>query len=435
MPSTGSCRATAAWERCCSIPTSTTPKLRARLFAVVSESELREDYTDLAHWTRGDRKARFEEMAERHGALSRFAAPFLARMDFLDEDGSSTSPTLEALRAYREIRAAGRRTLSPVTPIDFIPRALEPLVCRDGAIDRRRWESALFLKVCDEIRAGNLAINGAKNFGRFTSFFLPAAEWRRTRDDFWARTGFPVEPDRAVIELTARLSDAFDRFLDAVPDNHQVTFDDDGWRLKTDRAEPPDTKRSASLAALRRWIDERPPLHPPGRSSRSRWRTTWGSARTSCDRERSSPRPTRSAYSSPRSLAHGCNLGLHTMEKIAPGIPYARLKHVSDWRLLEENQRAALAGLVHGISRLDAAGRWGEGRTSASDGQRFAIARHARIQPRTKRLIVEVVRQRPGHPAAEARSRMCETVPVLTPTAAAVCAASGPARGGAEEFP
>ena len=72
-------------------------------------------------------------------------------------------------------------------------------------------------------------------------------------------------------------------------------------------------------------------------------------------------------------LAHGCNLGLHTMEKIAPGIAYGRLKHVSDWRLLEENQRAALAGLVHGISRLDAAERWGEGRTSASDGQRFAM--------------------------------------------------------------
>ena len=48
--------------------------------------------------------------------------------------------------------------------------------------------------------------------------------------------------------------------------------------------------------------------------------------------------------------------------------------HVSDWRLLEENQRAALAGIVHGISRLDAAGHWGDGRTSASYGQRFAMS-------------------------------------------------------------
>ena len=72
-------------------------------------------------------------------------------------------------------------------------------------------------------------------------------------------------------------------------------------------------------------------------------------------------------------LAPGCNLGLDTMEKVAPAIADRRLKYVSDWRLVEENQRAALAGIVHGISRLDAAGHWGDGTTSASDGQRFAM--------------------------------------------------------------
>ena len=41
--------------------------------------------------------------------------------------------------------------------------------------DRRRWESALFLQVRDEIQTGNLAIDGAKNFGRFDAFFLPTA--------------------------------------------------------------------------------------------------------------------------------------------------------------------------------------------------------------------------------------------------------------------
>ena len=34
----------------------------------------REDQSDLANWTRGDRKARFEQTAERHAGLSQFAA-------------------------------------------------------------------------------------------------------------------------------------------------------------------------------------------------------------------------------------------------------------------------------------------------------------------------------------------------------------------------
>ena len=40
----------------------------------------------------------------------------------------------------------------------------------------------------------------------------------------------------SVEQLKARLSDAFDRFLEGVSDNRQVAFDD-GWRLKTDPAE------------------------------------------------------------------------------------------------------------------------------------------------------------------------------------------------------
>jgi hypothetical protein len=49
--------------------------------------------------------------------------------------------------------------------------------------------------------------------------------------------------------------------------------------------------------------------------------------------------------------------------------------------MTEEAQRAALAALVHAISRLDTTLRWGEGRTSASDGQRFAMPRRSCNRP------------------------------------------------------
>ena len=95
-------------------------------------------------------------------------------------------------------------------------RRLQPLIRHDGITDRRRWESALFLKVRAEIQTGNLAIDGAKNFGRFEAFFLPSAQWEQVREALWARTGVPVDPDAAVEQLKARLSDAFDRFLEGV---------------------------------------------------------------------------------------------------------------------------------------------------------------------------------------------------------------------------
>ena len=347
-------------------------ELRVRLLSTVPEAQLREDQSDLANWTRGDRKARFEQTAERHAGLSQFAGPFLSRMKFVDEQGEGASPTLSALRAYREHRAAGRRGVPPDAPLDFAPASLQPLIRHDGVTDRRRWESALFLKVRDEIQTGNLAIDGAKNFGRFEAFFLPAARWEQLREAFWARTGFPVDPAAAVEQLKARLSDAFDRFLAGVADNRQVAFDDDGWRLKTDAAEQLDPAQSDSLAELHRWLDAR------SRSIRLadlliKVENDLGFSVHFQQPGEKRVDPGEVCALLAAILAHGCNLGLYTMEKVAPGITYKRLKYVSDWRLVEENQRAALAAIVHGISRLDAAGHWGDGTTSASDGQRFAM--------------------------------------------------------------
>ncbi len=64
-------------------------------------------------------------------------------MKFVDEQGEGASPTLAALRAYREHRAAGRRGLPRDAPLDFAPKALQPLIRHDGVTDRRRWESAV----------------------------------------------------------------------------------------------------------------------------------------------------------------------------------------------------------------------------------------------------------------------------------------------------
>ena len=347
-------------------------EVRTRVLSIVPETQVREDQSALANWTRGDRQARVEQTAARHAGLRQFAAPFLSRMTFVDEHAEGVSPTLSAVRLYRAHRAAGRRGVPPDAPLDFAPTALQPLIRHTGETDRRRWESALFLTVHDEIQTGNLAIDGAKHVGRFEAFFLPSAQWEPVRNACWARTGFPGDPAPAVEHLNTRLSDAFDRFLQGVPDNRQVVFDDDGWQLKTDPAAHPAPAHADSLVDLHRWLDTR------SRSIRLADLLIEVENDLGCSVHCQRPGETRVDPGDVCALraailAHGCNLGLYTMEQVAPAIADRRLKYVSDWRLVEENQRAALAGIVHCISRLDAAGQWGDSTTSASDGHRFAM--------------------------------------------------------------
>ena len=185
--------------------------------------------------------------------------------------------------------------------------------------------------------------------------------WRRRPRRRWCRSGLPGQwssastarfavrlwrdPAAAVEQLRARLSDAFNRFLEGVADNRQVAFDDDRWRLKTDAAEQPDPAQSDRLAELHRWLDAR------SRSIRLadlliEVENDLGFSVHFQQPGEKRVDPGDVCALLAAILAHGCNLGLYTMEKVAPDIAYRRLKYVSDWRLVEENQRAALAAIV-----------------------------------------------------------------------------------------
>ncbi|MGO9062918.1 MAG: transposase [Candidatus Binataceae bacterium] len=85
-------------------------------------------------------------------------------------------------------------------------------------------------------------------------------------------------------------------------------------------------------------------------------------------------------------MAQGCNLGAYTMAQLTPDVTYEQLKRIGDWQLTEEAQRSALAELVGAIAGLYTASRWGEGRTAASDGQRFSLPRRVLQQTYSTRF-------------------------------------------------
>ncbi len=75
-----------------------------------------------------------------------------------------------------------------------------------------------------------------------------------------------------------------------------------------------------------------------------------------------------------------------TRWQLTPDVTYEQLKRIGDWQLTEEAQRGALAELVGAIAGLDTSSRWGEGRTAASDGQRFALPRRVLQQTYSTRF-------------------------------------------------
>jgi TnpA family transposase len=347
--------------------------LRPRLFAAVPRDVLEAQIAGLDEWVSGQKSDVFHGLVRRFSHLRQFSPVLLRVLEFLPDAGDAKIPCLEAIRVLKEMNADLKRKLPEDAPTDFIPKRLLPLVMTDGKPDRRAWECALLLKLQDDLRSGDLSVKHGKRFGRFEDYFLPEERWEPLRTSFFQRSGLPADPKDVPDHLTRRLNTAYDLFLKTAPGNTYATVEEDGWRLSTDAAKTLDAQAQTRLGDLRKWLAKHmrtirlpdllievdndlrftdhfvPPVQRGGRD-----------AEDVC---------TLLAVV----LAHGCNIGLHTMAQITQGVTSKQLKRVSDWQMTEEAQRAALAALVHAISRLDTTLHWGEGRTSASDGQRFSL--------------------------------------------------------------
>jgi TnpA family transposase len=347
--------------------------LRSRLFAAVPRDALEAQVAGLDEWVTGKKSDAFHGLVRRFSHLRQFSPVLLRALEFIPDAGDDEIPCLEAVRVLKEMNADLKRKLPEDAPTDFIPKRLWPLVMTDGKPDRKAWECALLLKLQDDLRSGNLSVKHGRRFGRFEDYFLPKERWEPLRDSFFQRSGLPADAKDVPGSLTKRLNAAYDLFLKTAADNSFATADGDGWHLSKDVAETLDAGAQTRLGDLRKWLarhmrtvrlpdllievdnDLRFTDHflPPAR------------------------RGGRDAEDVCQVLAvvlgHGCNIGLHTMAQITQDVTYKQLKRVSDWQMTEEAQRATLAALVHAISRLDTTIHWGEGRTSASDGQRFAM--------------------------------------------------------------
>jgi TnpA family transposase len=351
------------------------PALRPRLFAAVPRDALAAQVAGLDEWVTGKKSDAFHGLVRRFNHLRQFSPVLLRALEFIPDAGDGDVPCLEALRVLKEMNADLKRKLPEDAPTGFIPKRLLPLVLTDGKADRKAWECALLMKLQDDLRSGNLSVKHGKRFGRFEDYFLPNDRWEPLRKSFFQRSGLPVDPKGVRDHLTKRLNTAYDLFLKTAPANTYATADEDGWHLSTDAAETLDAAAQTRLGELRKWLTKQmrsirlpdllievdndlrftehflPPAQRGGRDAEDVCKLL------------------------AVLLAHGCNIGLHTMARITQGVTYKQLKRLSDWQMTEESQRAALAALVHAISRLDTTSQWGEGRTSASDGQRFAMPR------------------------------------------------------------
>jgi hypothetical protein len=353
-------------------------ELRRALFRRISQEELAKQTHMIKEATSGRKQYQFSGVLRRFHYLRRFSPALLQCLKFEHADTRSSS-LLEAVDLLKEINAHNKRLLPESVPTDFVPARLLSFVEQGGAINRQAWECALLTELRDEIKSGNITVSHSKRFGRFHEFLMPYNQWEDVREDFFQRAELPPDAEKACVYLTQRLNRAYDRFLISQKKNSYIRIDNNSWRLSIDPAETLDENAEAQLEQLKSLLSNKMrhirlpdllievdnDLHftshfmlPTEKRAMKRKKQTGDICATIA-----------------AIMAHGCNIGPQTMASLTHGISYEQIRHITDWQLTEEAQRSALGGVVQAITNLDVSQRWGQGRTSSSDGQRFSLHR------------------------------------------------------------
>jgi TnpA family transposase len=197
----------------------------------------------------------------------------------------------------------------------------------------------------------------------------------RVAESFFQRAGLPVQAEEVPAYLTDRLNRVYERFLALLPENTYASVNEEGWQLSVDPGERLDQVGEQRLQSLKTWLGSQlreiklPELLIEVDND------LHFSQHFMLPAQPNLREAEQVCIILATLMAHGCNIGPHTMARLTEGITYRQIKQVTDWQLTEEAQRQALAQLVNAISQLDVTQAWGAGKTSSSDGQHFRFRR------------------------------------------------------------
>lgn len=315
-------------------------------------------------------------LQKRFYALRKYTPTLLRVLDF--RSTKANEPLLEAVELLREMNDAGKRKVPIDAPINFISaRWKKHLYEEDGSINRHYYEMAVLTELREHVRAGDISIEGSKQYRDFEEYLFTAEQWQADKQQ--TRLAVPIAYEEYLQERIASLEERLKWLTTNLKDLDGVSLEK--GRLSLARLEkdiPAEAQAySANLYKLLPRIKLTDLLMDIAYLTGFHEQFTHASSNRKPDKE-------ETVLLMAALIGMGTNIGLSKMADATPGVTYKQLANVAHWRMHEDAMNRAQATLVNYQHRLKMSSYWGDGTTSSSDGMRMQVSvssLHAEANP------------------------------------------------------
>lgn len=313
---------------------------------------------------RADREGYRRQLSARYSPLRKFLKTFL---HLPLRCGPGAESLLQAIELVRQLDREGRRPLPPDAPMTFIPQGWrDAIVNDDGQIDRALWETQLAITIRDELRSGDLFVEGSQHHASFTDLVYDEERWNEERDEAFAQLQLPIEPPQGVAAVMADFQSAADQFLQALPTNPFARIEEGRLKTCNEPAQAIPDEAMALRSAVGAGLS-------PVRLERLLMEVDAACGFTEPLRQAAEPSAASRNAVLAGLIAQGTNLGLVAMRSSTEGVARGEIERAVRQCLHPGPLKEANRRLVNAHHGLALAQHFGQGVRSSSDGQRFGV--------------------------------------------------------------
>jgi len=124
----------------------------------------------------------------RYSYMRKFAPGFLETFEFRTLEGGADLKAAIAL--LRDMKQSGKRKLPADPPMPFPAKRWRDRVFKDGPPNRRVYETAVIATLRDRLRAGDVWVQGSRDYRRLDSDLMPRAQAEQTLREDGFETNF-----------------------------------------------------------------------------------------------------------------------------------------------------------------------------------------------------------------------------------------------------
>lgn len=309
-------------------------------------------------------------ISDKYFTIKKYGGEFLKELEL--RSAPVAEDILKAVGILIDLYEGKIKKLPEKIPSGFIRKRWEELVFTENGIDRKFYELCIFSELKNHLRSGDLWVQGSRQYKDFEDYLIPAGRFVEMKDENQVPLDVALNAEEFLSERMELLSNKIQIVCKLIENNElpESSIINDRIKIKPLENTVPEevevlAKKIYSLLPLIKITDLLKEVDQ------------WTGFTDQFIHLKSGNKASDKNLLLTVILSDAINLGLRKMSEASPGTSYAKLSWLQAWHIRDETYSSALAEIINVQSTHPFSFYWGEGKTSSSDGQRFATGSYA----------------------------------------------------------